>query len=115
MRTAGHGRRRRALGSGRLRLAGLHQHDRRRATTIPELPENDDPGGRLHGPPKQAFDATAIVGESSTWPEAPPQPRAARCAVAKDGKPLALTQDFRPDRINVAIENGEVTKIVNIG
>ncbi len=34
--------------------------------------------------------------------------------VIKDGKPLAVTDDYRPDRVNVATVNDKVTRITGI-
>jgi len=87
------------------------------ATSVPEIPENDDPSAvQCTGEPKEVFDATAIVGESID--EATDAAAAAGCmvrVVIKDGKPLAATQDFRTDRINVATEDDQVKKIVGLG
>ena len=87
------------------------------ATTIPDLPENKDPSAvQCTGEPQETFDATAIVGESVE--DASAAASAAGCevrVVSKDGKPLAGTMDFRPDRINVETENGQVTKVVDLG
>ncbi len=84
---------------------------------IPDIVENDDPSAvQCTGQPKEVFDATAIVGESLD--EASKAAEAAGCMlreVIKDGKPLAATQDFRPDRINVATVNGQVKKITGLG
>jgi hypothetical protein len=84
---------------------------------IPDLPRNEDPAAvQCTGPPRGVFDATEVVGESLAEAE-----RAARregCSVRevkRDGKGLAVTDDFRPDRVNVATEGGEVTGIVSIG
>lgn len=33
-----------------------------------------------------------------------------RRVVSKDGKPYVVTRDFRPDRINISIDNGIITK-----
>lgn len=80
---------------------------------IPDMPENDDPSAvQCTGAPKQVFDATAIVGEPID--EATRQARDAGCdvrVVVEDGKPLAVTDDFRPDRIDVVVSDGEVEKI----
>jgi len=35
--------------------------------------------------------------------------------IQKNGSPCVLTRDYRLDRINVAIENDEITKVFNIG
>ena len=35
--------------------------------------------------------------------------------VQEDGEDLAVTLDFNPDRINVAVEEGTITKIVSLG
>ena len=87
------------------------------ATTVPDLPVNKDPSAvQCTGEPKQVFDATATVGES--FDEASQAAEDAGCLmreVVKDGKPLAATQDYRPDRVNVATENGQVTKIIDLG
>jgi len=87
------------------------------ATTVPDLPENKDPSAvQCTGEPRGVFDATATVGES--FDEAAQAAEAEGCLmreVIKDGKPLAATQDYRPDRVNVATENGQVTKIIDLG
>lgn len=84
---------------------------------IPDLPQNDDPAAvQCTAPPKGVFDATRIVGESLQQAE-----RAARergCTVReveRDGEGLAVTEDYRPDRVNVATEDGDVTQIVSLG
>jgi len=33
----------------------------------------------------------------------------------RDGEDLPLTMDFRPDRVNVEVTDGEVTAVVSIG
>lgn len=80
---------------------------------IPDLPANDDPSAvQCTGPPEEVFDATAIVGEPVG--EATRQAREAGCnlrVVVEDGKPLAVTDDFRPDRIDVVVGDGVVEKI----
>lgn len=35
--------------------------------------------------------------------------------VRRDGEDLPMTMDYRPDRVNVAVEDGVVTEIVSIG
>lgn len=85
--------------------------------TIPDLPRNEDPSAvQCTGPPKGVFDATEIVGGSLQGAERAAQ--AEGCSVReveRDGEGLAVTEDFRPDRVNVATENGEVTRIVSLG
>jgi hypothetical protein len=85
--------------------------------TVPDLPRNEDPSGvQCTAPPKGVFDATEIVGESLQGAERAAQ--AEGCSVReveRDGESLAVTEDFRPDRVNVATENGEVTRIVSLG
>jgi phosphoglycolate phosphatase-like HAD superfamily hydrolase len=85
--------------------------------TPPELPMNDDPSAvQCTGPPEAVFDATAIVGD--TVKDATAAASAKGCSVrvvVEDGKPLAATQDFRPDRVNVVVEDGVVTKIDSLG
>lgn len=85
--------------------------------TIPELPVNDDPSAvQCTGPPEGVVDATGLVGESLD--AATETVEAQGCGirvVIKDGKPLAATQDFRPDRINVEVTDGEIEKIIDIG
>ncbi len=81
--------------------------------TVPELPDNQDPSSvQCTGPPKGTIDATKLVGKSlaDTSAEAEAEGCAVR-VVEKNGKPLAVTQDFRPDRINVATEDGKVVRI----
>ncbi len=85
-------------------------------TTIPDLPKNNDPSAvQCTGAPKGVFDATAIVGEP--YAQAREAAQAQGCdvrAVVKDGKPLAVTQDFRPDRVDVAVRDGDVVRIDGI-
>lgn len=85
--------------------------------TIPELPRNDDPAAVVcTGPPRGTFDATAIVGDSVADAKGAAAEQGCSVRVAmRDGEGLALTQDFRPDRVNVAVEDGEVTEIIDIG
>lgn len=84
---------------------------------IPDLPQNENPSAvRCTGPPRGVFDATEVIGE----PIAPAR-RAARsegCSirvVERDGRPLAATDDFRPDRVNVATEQRLITRILSLG
>lgn len=90
--------------------------------TIPELPRNDDPSmvactGKAKGAEGPGvFDATAIVGDPLSEAERAAAEQGCEIRVAViDGEPQALTEDFRPDRVNVAIEDDEVTEIVSIG
>ena len=84
---------------------------------IPELPDNDDPSAVIcTGPPEGTFDATSIVGE--TEEDAAAAAEAEGCSirvVERDGRALAVTEDFRPDRINVVVTDGVVEKIVSLG
>lgn len=84
---------------------------------IPELPDNSDPAAVVcTGPPQGTFDATAVVGESLDAASEAAADEGCQIRVAiRDGEGLALTQDFRPDRVNVAVEDGTVTEIVDIG
>lgn len=85
--------------------------------TIPDLPVNKDPSAvTCTGRPEGVFDATSIIGQSEA--EAADAAAAEGCAirvVERDGRSLAVTDDFRPDRINVAVEDAVVTKIVSLG
>lgn len=80
---------------------------------VPNLPDNDDVSAvQCTAAPKQVFDATEIIGEPVG--EATRQARDAGCdlrVVVEDGKPLAATSDFRPDRIDVVVTDGKVEKI----
>ncbi len=80
---------------------------------VPDLPENDDISAvQCTAAPKQVFDATAIIGEPID--QTTRQARAAGCdvrVVIEDGKPLATTSDFRPDRINVVVDEGTIKRI----
>lgn len=84
---------------------------------IPDLPVNDDPEAvTCTGPPEGVFDATTIVGRSEV--DAAAAAEAEGCSVRvveRDGRSLAVTEDFRPDRINVAVAEGVVTEIVSLG
>lgn len=84
---------------------------------LPDLPINKDPSAvQCTGAPEGIFDATAIVDEPI---EAATQAAAdVGCEiriVAEDGKSLAVTDDFRPDRVNVVVEDGTVIEIDSIG
>jgi hypothetical protein len=84
---------------------------------IPELPTNDDPSAvQCTGPPEGVFDATAVIGESvEDAMEAAADEGCQVRVTVEDGKPLAATQDFRPDRVNVAVKDGEVVRIESLG
>lgn len=86
-------------------------------TTIPDLPQNDDPAAvQCTGPPEGIFDATATIGTAVSAAMAAAESEGCSIRVAmRDGEGLALTEDFRPDRVNVAVEGGKVTEIVSIG
>lgn len=79
----------------------------------PKLPDNDDfTAVTCTAPPRETFDATAVVGEPLG--SATKQARAAGCdvrVVIEDGKPLATTSDYRPDRINVVVTDDTVKRI----
>lgn len=87
------------------------------ASSIPDLPDNDDPAAvTCTAPPQGVFDATTIVGQSEA--DAAAAAEAEGCSirvVERDGRGLAATDDFRPDRINVAVADGIVEKIVSLG
>lgn len=86
-------------------------------TTVPELPDNDDPSAVIcTAPPEGVFDATSIVGksESAATTAAEEQGCSIR-VVERDGRALAVTEDFRPDRVNVAVEDETVTKVLSLG
>lgn len=85
--------------------------------SIPDLPRNEDPAAvRCTGPPRGTFDATEIVGESLAEAERAAQREGCSVReVQRDGEGLAVTDDYRPDRVNVATEDGEVTRIVSLG
>lgn len=86
-------------------------------TEVPTIADNTDPAAVVcSGPPQGTFDATAIVGEPIDAAEkaATEQGCAVRVAIL-DGEGQALTQDFRPDRVNVAVDDGTVTEIIDIG
>ena len=87
------------------------------AGELPEFPDNDDPSAVVcTGPPEGTFDATSIVGE--TEEDAAAAAEAEGCSirvVERDGRALAVTEDFSPSRINVAVSDGIVEEIVNLG
>ncbi len=87
------------------------------AATIPDLPVNEDPAAvSCTAPPMGTFDATATVGGSLKDGRAAALEQGCSIRVAmRNGKGLALTEDFRPDRVNVAVESGEITEILSIG
>lgn len=87
------------------------------AQPIPDLPTNTDPSAvECTGDPQGVFDATRVVGKPVTTAKQAAQAEGCQIRVAmEDGKGLALTQDFRPDRVNVAVEDGDVTEIIDIG
>lgn len=87
------------------------------AATLPDLPVNKDPSAvQCTGPPEGIFDATAIVGEPiQAATQAAADEGCEIRIVAEDGKSLAVTDDFRPDRVNVVVEDGTVIEIDSIG
>lgn len=86
-------------------------------TSIPDLPINEDPSAVVcTGDPQGTFDAEAQVG--NPLGEAEEAARAKGCeirVVIRDGESLAVTEDFRPDRVNVATEDEIITEIVSLG
>jgi hypothetical protein len=84
---------------------------------LPELPDNDDPSAVIcTAPPEGTFDATSIVGE--TEEDAAAAAEAEGCSlrvVERDGRGLAVTEDFSPSRVNVAVADGVVEEIVSLG
>jgi len=62
------------------------------------------------------FDANELVG--MTTPAAGQKAHSHGCTVRvtrQDGKDLPATLDHRPDRVNVAVEAGKVTEVINVG
>ena len=86
-------------------------------TTVPELPDNDDPSAVIcTAPPEGLFDATSIVGKSeSAATRAAEEQGCSVRVVERDGRALAVTEDVRPDRINVAVEDETVIEILSLG
>ena len=84
---------------------------------LPDLPINEDPSAvRCTGDPQGTFDANAVVGDPIAAAKRAASEQGCEIRVAvRNGEGLALTQDFRPDRVNVAVESGKVTEILNIG
>jgi hypothetical protein len=84
---------------------------------LPDFPNNDDPSAVVcTGSPRGVFDAAATVGEKLADAERAAQQQGCEIrVVVEDGEQLAVTDDFRPDRVNVAVEGGTVTEIVSIG
>jgi hypothetical protein len=85
--------------------------------TVPDLPQNDDPSAvQCTGPPQGVFDATAVVGDGlgAATQAAADQGCEVR-VVVRDGRPLAVTEDYRPDRVNVVVRDGEVVRIASLG
>lgn len=82
-----------------------------------ELPRNEDlEAVQCTGAPEAVFDATVVVG--LTLEEALKAAEAQGCAVretVRDGEALPATLDLRPDRVNVATEDGVVTRIDGLG
>ncbi len=67
------------------------------------------------GPPQGVFDATATIGEPIAKAQAAAREKGCEIRIViKDGKPLAVTDDYRPDRVNVATVNDKVTRITGI-
>lgn len=79
--------------------------------------KNADPEAvECTGEPRGTFDATAIVGMPIAEAEAVAEDDGCSVRVVeRDGEGLASTLDFRSDRVNVAVEDGSVTEIVDIG
>lgn len=86
-------------------------------TTVPELPDNDDLSAVIcTAPPEGLVDATSIVGKSeSAATRAAEEQGCSVRVVERDGRALAVTEDFRPDRINVTVEDGDVAEIISLG
>lgn len=96
-----------------------------RPTTTPAAPGDPRPGAdqpdpdrdlsalRCQSAPRETLDATRLEG--LPYPEAEERAEARGCStriVEEDGEALAVTDDLRPDRVNVAVESGEVTAII---
>lgn len=61
-------------------------------------------------------EAAVLVGLTEAEATAEAEARGWSLRVARlDGEDLALTEDYSPTRVNVAVEAGEVTEIVSIG
>jgi predicted outer membrane protein len=64
----------------------------------------------------KSFDASTLVGKSVA--DAKTEAAKYGCTVRTvelDGKPMAATMDFNQSRINVSVEDNEVTAVQNIG
>jgi type IV pilus biogenesis protein CpaD/CtpE len=62
------------------------------------------------------FDANELVGMTPAAAEQKAQSHGCTVRTTKqDGKELPATLDHRPDRINVAVEDGKIVEVVSIG
>jgi len=99
-----------ALAAGALALAGA-------AGCGSDAPDERSPGaGAASGPRCGALDTGRLVGR--TEQEAAALAQDAGCTVRvvrRDGEGLFVTEDFRPDRINVAVRDGRVTAVESLG
>src|SRR5213080_2551111 len=62
-----------------------------------------------------SFDANELVGMTPAAAEEKAKGHGCTVRVTRqDGKDLPATLDHRPDRVNVAVENGKVTEVINV-
>jgi hypothetical protein len=76
-------------------------------------PDRDLTALRCRDAPGETLDATALTGLG--LPEAERRAERRGCSVRvveRDGESLVVTEDFRPDRVNLAVEDGEVVAII---
>ena len=63
-----------------------------------------------------ALDTATLVGETVDQASVTAKDHGCEVRVVEeDGEEFAVTLDFNPDRINVAVEDGAITKIVSLG
>lgn len=76
----------------------------------------DDSGPPLDTTPVDPADAEVLVGLPLARAEAEALHRGWTVRVARqDGEDLALTDDYSPTRVNVAVQDDVVTEVVSIG
>ncbi len=68
------------------------------------------------GGAEDALETAMLVGETVDQASATAEDHGCEVrVVVEDGEQLAVTLDFNPDRINVAVAQGTITKIVSLG
>lgn len=81
-----------------------------------EQQRRDDGRYDVERQPHGTFDARRLVGRSLSDAEQLAQRNECTVrVVARDGERLAVTEDLRPNRINVTVDRGYVTALQSVG